>query len=139
MVPKMSNETNDEPQEPKVQYTGFLERAFAMFVDSVIISGAVNLIFFRAENMSDIASSVAIIFYFGFWKFMDSTPGLCLVNTKIVDADTHKSPTTLQYVKRIIALWFSLIFCFISIWFVILGKRKQGPHDLIANTIVIKQ
>lgn len=72
-----------------------------------------------------------------FWLFKSATPGKMLTKLTIVDAKTGKKPTPIQFVLRYVGYFLSSIFLLGFIW-VAFDKRKQGWHDKIARTVVVK-
>ena len=56
----------------------------------------------------------------------------------IVDATSGNKPTTGQFILRYVGYFVSILpLCLGFIW-VGIDKRKQGFHDKIANTVVIR-
>ncbi len=135
-----------------MEYVGFWLRAWAAIIDSILImmiilpvfihlngwsyfttpelvSGPVNLIF------SWVLPVIAIIV---FWVSKSTTPGKMAISAKIVDARCGQKPSTAQFIGRYFAYYISIIpFCLGSIW-VAFDKRKQGWHDKLVGTVVIR-
>ena len=57
---------------------------------------------------------------------------------KIVDIKMGKKPTKLQFVIRYFCYFLSSIFLLGFLW-IIFDKKKQGLHDKIARTLVIRE
>ncbi len=72
-----------------------------------------------------------------FWLLKSATPGKMLTKLTIVDAKTGKKPTLVQFLLRYVGYFLSCIFLLGFIW-VAFDKRKQGWHDKIAGTVVIR-
>ncbi len=72
-----------------------------------------------------------------FWVYKSATPGKMLTKLTIVDAKTGKKPTLVQFLLRYVGYFVSSIFLLGFIW-VAFDKRKQGWHDKIAGTVVVK-
>lgn len=72
-----------------------------------------------------------------FWLYKSATPGKMATRLTIVDAKTGKKPTVLQFLLRYLGYFLSSIFFLGFIW-IAFDKRKQGWHDKIAGTVVIK-
>ena len=78
---------------------------------------------------------VAII---AFWLLKQATPGKIAISAKIVDAKTGGEPSIGQYIIRYIAYFLSTIpLCLGFIW-VAFDSKKQGWHDKIAGTVVVR-
>ena len=73
-----------------------------------------------------------------FWIKFQATPGKMLIASKIVDARTGNPPTKGQYVGRYLAYFISLLPLGLGFFWVAFDKRKQGWHDKLAGTVVIR-
>ena len=76
---------------------------------------------------------LAVIF---FWFFFSATPGKMIIRSKIVNAKTGKKPSLLQFTLRYLAYFVSYFVFFIGFFF---DKKKQGWHDLLAGTVVVRK
>lgn len=56
----------------------------------------------------------------------------------IVDEKTGGKPSTGQFVGRYLAYYISMLPLFLGIIWVGIDKRKQGWHDKLAGTVVLK-
>ncbi len=74
-----------------------------------------------------------------FWMFRSATPGKMLVSAVIVDAKTLGKPSTGQLIGRYLAYYVSTLPLCLGFLWVAFDKRKQGWHDKIAGTLVIKK
>ncbi len=72
-----------------------------------------------------------------FWIFKSATPGKMATKLTIVDAKTGKKPTLIQFLLRYVGYFLSSIFFLGFIW-IAFDKRKQGWHDKLASTVVIR-
>ena len=72
-----------------------------------------------------------------FWFYKSATPGKMAMKLKIVDAKTGEKPTLGQFLLRYVGYFLSSILLLGFIW-VAFDKRKQGWHDKIAGTVVIR-
>lgn len=74
-----------------------------------------------------------------FWMARAATPGKMAIGARIVDAGTGEAPGTLRWVLRYLGYFVSTFpFCLGLIW-VGLDSRKQGWHDKIAGTVVVRR
>jgi uncharacterized RDD family membrane protein YckC len=73
-----------------------------------------------------------------FWVYNSATPGKMVLKLRIVDAKRHAPASTGQLVLRYSAYYLSLLPLGLGIVWVALDKRKQGWHDKLAGTLVIK-
>lgn len=148
------------------QYVGFWARFLAMLVDSIWLGVVLTLILvalfgqdimtatmttpdataeMEAVGGAGAAGSLLIqillpaLIIIAFWIYKSATPGKMLISAEIVDAKTLAKPSTGQLIARYIGYYVSsIIFCLGFLW-VAFDKRKQGWHDKIAGTVVIKK
>jgi uncharacterized RDD family membrane protein YckC len=73
-----------------------------------------------------------------FWVYKSATPGKMLTGIVIVDANTGEKPSTGQFIGRYLGYYLSVIPLLLGIIWVVFDKRKQGWHDKLAGTVVIK-
>lgn len=144
-------------------YAGFWIRVGASIIDTIVMLivfvplammlYGVNYVSSETttQNSSSFSSSFALtggdnfllnyilpaVLVMAFWIYKSATPGKMLTKLKIVDAKTGKKPTILQFILRYVGYFVSSIFLLGFIW-VAFDKRKQGWHDKIAGTVVIR-
>ena len=73
-----------------------------------------------------------------FWVYKSATPGKMATHLTIVDAKTGGKPTTAQFVIRYLGYYVSIIPLFLGLIWVGIDKRKQGFHDKMAGTVVLR-
>ena len=74
-----------------------------------------------------------------FWRFRGGTPGKMVLGMEIVDATTFAPPSNAQLAGRYLGYFLSaFVLCLGFVW-VAWDKRKQGWHDKLAGTVVIKR
>ena len=74
----------------------------------------------------------------GFWMRKQATPGKMLVNARIVDAYTGERPSMAQFIVRYIMYFLAALPLGMGILWVAFDKKKQGWHDKLARTVVIR-
>lgn len=132
-------------------YAGFWARAWATFVDTVLVT-IVTLplllaIYGRAYLHSPalvkgpwdffiswILPGLAII---GFWMAQSATPGKMLIKACIVDAATGGKPTQGQLVRRYFGYLLSALPLCVGFLWAAFDPKKQGWHDKVAGTVVV--
>ena len=147
------------------RYVGFWARFFAFIVDSLWVSILLGIVLFAVygEQLTSMvmvspdasgemvaaaapgtAGALALqvllpaVIFVGFWMWKSATPGKMIVSAKIVDAATLGEPSTGQLIVRYVGYFISsLVFCLGFLW-IAFDKRKQGWHDKIASTVVIR-
>ena len=101
-------------------------------------------LFFRSNDTSSLTDFtlswiVPAIAVLVFWFARGATPGKMVINAVIVDANTLLQPTNGQLVGRYLGYFVSTVpLCLGLIW-VGIDARKQGWHDKMANTVVIRK
>jgi uncharacterized RDD family membrane protein YckC len=93
-----------------------------------VVSGWVNFLI-------NFSPAIAVIV---FWIYKSSTPGKMIVGAKIVDATTGANLTVGQSIGRYLAYYVSIIPLFLGLIWVAIDPRKQGWHDKLAHTVVIR-
>ena len=74
-----------------------------------------------------------------FWTYKSATPEKMVMGMKIVDAETLNPVSKGRLVLRYQSYYISMIVLFLGFLWVGWDKRKQGWHDKIARTVVIKE
>jgi uncharacterized RDD family membrane protein YckC len=72
-----------------------------------------------------------------FWFHYSSTPGKMLFRMQIQDADTGLPLTRKQAVLRFFAYIIAMLPFALGFFWVAFNRKRQGFHDIIANTVVI--
>jgi uncharacterized RDD family membrane protein YckC len=134
-----------------IKFAGFWERVLASLIDSIWMYGIIYSILiaiYSVEIFSPETEYSAVQFFFEyiiplvvvllFWHFKSATPGKMLLKMKIVDADTFEKVPNSRLFIRYIAYFASTIPLCLGFMWVGWDKRKQGWHDKIARTVVIK-
>ena len=86
--------------------------------------------------ISYVAPAVAVII---FWLARQATPGKMAVHARVVDALTGNPVTVAQAIVRSFGYFVSTIpLCLGLIW-VAFDARKQGWHDKLAGTVVVRK
>ena len=73
-----------------------------------------------------------------FWVYKSATPGKIVFKLTIADAKTGLKPTNKQFVGRYFAYFISMLPFFLEIIWVGFDDRKQGWHDKLAGTVVLR-
>ena len=140
-----------KPEEFALEYAGFWIRLGAGIIDLAIlvlipflvycaISGfAPRIILFTiaAPGIGFIGWLIEIIYFTGFWVWRGQTPGKMVMGIKIIRTDS--SPVNwphalLRYLGYIVS---TITLCIGFIW-IAFDDHKQGLHDKIADTHVVK-
>lgn len=134
------------------EYAGFWIRTGAAIIDSILVSIVIfpilTVIYGKDYwlNESFIKGSWDVIFSYVlpaiaiviFWTYKSATPGKMLIGLSIVDANTGDKPSPRQCIVRYFGYYVSMIPLLLGIIWVGIDKRKQGWHDKLAGTVVIR-
>lgn len=138
--------------EAHFEYLGFWARLLASILDNIWISivlvilllilsqtGFIELSMTETSNKELILQSVIpLVLVVALWIKYASTPGKMAFGAKILDANTFNEVPPGRLFLRYIAYFVSLIPLGLGFIWVAFDKRKQGWHDKIAGTVVVK-
>ena len=135
----------------EVKYVGFWARFVATILDNiwlaVVIYGLLWLLigsdaFSIEAEFSILAGFILYVLPFilviVFWKLKSATPAKMLFKMKIVDAGTLEPVSTLRLIVRYFGYIISLIPLGLGFIWIAFDKKKQGFHDKIAKTVLVK-
>ena len=74
-----------------------------------------------------------------FWVYRQATPGKMAVSARVVDAATGGPPGVGQSIVRYLGYFVSTLPLMLGYLWVAIDSRKQGWHDKMAGTVVIKR
>jgi uncharacterized RDD family membrane protein YckC len=139
--------------EAQPQYVGFWARVGAAIIDTILFAiicvplltmfygreywmGYGGLIAGPADFLINwLLPAVAVIL---FWMYRQATPGKMAIGAKIVDAKTGGKCSTGQLIGRYLAYYVSIIPLMLGIVWVGIDAKKQGFHDKLAGTVVVR-
>lgn len=136
----------------EIEYVGFWSRVLASIVDSILMLIIIWPIlwavygdsYFTETRMVGGAADVLLNYVFpaiaviAFWMWRSATPGKMLMKAKIVDARTGGKPSTGQLIGRYFGYFASMIPLFLGMFWIGFDARKQGWHDKLAGTVVVR-
>lgn len=124
---------------------GFWIRFLAILIDSVILF-VVNIILAAILNSSTTGRSgiqtlLGLIYYVYFWSSASPWPGQTvgnkLLNIRVIKTDGSDLSLVVALI-RYVGLVVSILVIFIGVIWAAFDPNKQGWHDKIAGTYVIK-
>ncbi len=135
------------------EYAGFWIRVGATFIDvfllSIILLPLTMMVYgdltWKREGLilgfADFLINYVLPFVATilFWLYKSATPGKMVLNIKVVDADTGEKLSVGQSIGRYFAYIPAMAILMIGIIWVVFDKRKQGWHDKLAKTVVIRK
>jgi uncharacterized RDD family membrane protein YckC len=135
-----------------LEYVGFWPRVGAALIDSLLILvicvPLVTMIYGQEYWASSrilqgpadflinwVLPAIAIVL---FWVYRQATPGKMAIAARIVDARTGDRPSTRQLVVRYLGYYVAMLPLMLGILWVAFDPRKQGWHDKLAGTVVVR-
>ena len=135
-----------------MEYGGFWRRVGASVIDSILILLVTSPVlyafygesFYTEQSMLRGPADFVISYLFPaiasitFWVYKSATPGKMVLGLKIVEAGTAGPCSTGQLIGRYLGYYVSLLVIGLGFLWVAFDKRKQGWHDKLAGTLVIR-
>lgn len=136
-----------------IEYAGFWVRVGASLIDTVLIvfvtfpllvaiygwsyfdESTGFIAGFADFLLSWVAPAVAVVV---FWLYKQATPGKMAVSARVVDAKTGNTLTVGQSIGRYLGYFVSAIPLGLGLIWVAFDPKKQGWHDKLAGTVVIR-
>ena len=141
-------------QDTELEYVDFWPRVGASLIDMLIIGLVTAPLqylvygpsYFTVQSeepfrgMPDFLISFVLPFVgvVLFWLKKQATPGKMVVAARVVDATTGKTLTAGQAVGRYLGYIVAAIPFGLGLLWVIFDRKKQGWHDKMAGTVVIR-
>lgn len=132
-------------------YAGFWVRVAASLIDTVLVLLITVPLLLAIYGVSPpemtglaavpnilisyVAPAIAVI---AFWVARQATPGKMAFGVRIVDAKTGNSLTVPQSIGRYLGYFVSTIPFGLGLIWVAFDPRKQGWHDKLAGTVVVR-
>ena len=139
-------------EQDDLEYVGFWPRVGAALIDTVLlcailypaltwiyggdywldprlVKGPVDFL------LSWVLPAIAVVL---FWIYRQATPGKMAIAARVVDAKTGAAPGTRQLVIRYLGYYVSTIPLGLGLLWVAFDPRKQGWHDKLAGTVVVR-
>jgi len=137
----------------ELEYGGFWIRVGAALIDSLLLAMIIvpilSVVYGPAYWGSDamvqgpidvlltwVAPAVATVL---FWMYRQATPGKMALGLRVVDATTGRPASTGQLVRRYLGYYVSIIPLLLGLLWVAFDPRKQGWHDKLAHTVVVRR
>lgn len=102
---------------------------WAYYSDGRLIAGPADFL------INWIAPAIATVL---FWRLWQATPGKAMLSLRVVDAESGKTLSVGQAAARYVCYILSALpLCLGFIW-IAFDRKKQGWHDKIAQTVVVR-
>lgn len=148
----MSTVAPSHPMNPQAPYAGFWLRLAASLIDTLwlglLIYALVALLIGPEALRPGVPYTplrvvlewvLPISIVIAFWVFRSATPGKMLFKLKVVDADTLGPVPVPRLLLRYAGYYIASLPLGLGLMWVGWDARKQGWHDKIAGTVVIRQ
>jgi uncharacterized RDD family membrane protein YckC len=137
-------------------YGGFWIRFLAIFLDGIIlavVSWALAPILGIGQMVTTSTSAgvvqinytynalgtlLGLLYFIGFWSLRGQTPGMIPFRLRVVRAADCSRPDWIISLLRYVGLIISIVVFFLGVIWAAFDGRKQGWHDKIAGTVVIR-
>ena len=140
--------------QPQHEYVGFWPRVGAAIIDTIlmlVICAPLVTYFYGSDYWLNpegkiiagpadflinwVFPAIAVVL---FWIYRQATPGKMAIGAKIVDEKTGGKPSTGQLIGRYLGYYVSILTLMLGIIWVGIDSRKQGFHDKLAGTLVVR-
>jgi uncharacterized RDD family membrane protein YckC len=137
-------------------YAGFWIRVLAFLLDGIVVSviAAALSPAFGAPIITTVgqasgtgvtftytsgaaSSLLGFLYFIGFWGLRGQTPGMMPFHLSIVKLDGSR-PNLIEALLRYVGLIISFVVILLGVIWVAFDARKQGWHDKIAGTLVVR-
>jgi uncharacterized RDD family membrane protein YckC len=136
-----------------LRYAGFWVRVVAFILDAIVLAvitsalgplagtgtvvntGTAVSINYQANALGTL---IGLVYFIGFWAWRGQTPGMMPFNLKVVRADNGEKVDIVRALLRYVGLIISIVLVFLGVIWAAFDARKQGWHDKIASTVVVR-
>ena len=136
-----------------LEYAGFWIRVWASLIDTLLLGVFVYPLltaiygraYWRTSSfvrgpldflLSWVLPAIVVLL---FWVTRQATPGKMAISARIVDARTGEKPGTGQLMGRYLGYFVSAMPMCLGLLWVAFDARKQGWHDKLAGTVVVRR
>ena len=142
-------------EDQDLEYVGFWPRVGAAIIDTILLVLVTWPILIAIYGWSYLSVDESKPFIAGpadfliswvfpilavvlFWVYKQATPGKMVISARVVDATTGQSLSFGQALGRYLAYFVSILFLFLGIVWIAFDPKKQGWHDILAGTVVVR-
>jgi len=136
-----------------LEFAGFWIRVVASIIDTIMIMIITLPLLYivygsamwESESMvngfwdvmiSYILPAIVVIL---FWRYKSATPGKMILGLKVISLGDSEKLSVGQSIGRYIGYFPAMLIFMLGIIWVAFDKKKQGWHDKMANTAVVKR
>jgi uncharacterized RDD family membrane protein YckC len=147
-----SVEAIDKTGAGEFEYVGFWLRVLATMIDTILLMVVMVPLLIAVYGEDALADGVTLtgpanillsyvlpaVVVIAFWSSKRATPGKMVIGARIVDARTGAAPSLRQNVVRYLGYFLSTFFLLLGFIWIAFDKKKQGWHDKLAGTVVVR-
>ena len=141
---------------PGYHFAGFWVRFLALILDAIVLgvlstallpfsgpqftvtgSGAATVFAVNA-SANALGTLVGLVYFIGFWAWRGQTVGMMPFNMQVVGVADGKKIDVVRGLLRYVGIIISIIPLFLGLIWAAFDSRKQGWHDKMAQTVVIR-
>lgn len=138
-----------------IAYGGFWIRVVAWLIDGIALGiltsavapllGAGPMVRVEGTNFeinyvsNAIGTLFGLVYFVGFWSYRGQTPGMMPFRLWVVNLEDGARPDVVRAFLRYVGLIISFAVILLGVIWVAFDSRKQGWHDKIASTLVIRR
>ncbi len=138
---------------PGWHYAGFWVRFLAFILDGIVlgvISAALSPLWGGGQfsitgttmtvnyGGSALSTLVGLVYFIGFWAWRGQTVGMMPFNMQVVSVADGNKIDVVRGLLRYVGIIIAVIPLFLGLIWAAFDARKQGWHDKIAGTLVIR-
>jgi uncharacterized RDD family membrane protein YckC len=120
------------PEAWSLPRAGFWERMGAAFLDLILVGIVSGLV-----GRGALGLLVTLAYFAGMWAWKGTTVGGVVLKLKVVRLDGQPITFPVALVRGLAGA-FSLVVMFLGFFWIAWDKEKQGWHDKIAGTVVVR-
>jgi len=123
---------------PGLVYGGFWIRFVAYIIDAILIGIVYSVAFAISAALGVLVYVVALAYFPVCWGALGQTIGMMPFGLRVVRAEDGGKITWTNAILRLIGFIIAAIPLYIGLIWAAFDPRKQGWHDKIGGTVVVK-
>jgi uncharacterized RDD family membrane protein YckC len=126
---------------PGLAYGGFWAKAGALWADLLVITGISAGLdpLAMGAHLGALVALTPAVYFVGFWGSLGRSPGMWLVGVRVVRAEDGGRLGFRRSLLRAAGYLLDLASCFIGFGWAALDPHRQGWHDKIAGSYVVRR
>ena len=122
-----------------VEFASFWRRFMAYLIDGLVLASISKVlsIMIAQDYYGWLAGVIGIVYIVGFWTWRGQTPGKMMLNVKVITTEGSSISFGRAILRCFGYIVSSIILC-LGYLMIARDSKKQGLHDKIAGTYVVK-